>query len=187
MKQLLTKQSRIIHRWLASCFTVLIFIWIGESIFLPSFFKEGMPAIVSDIPIQNSTISTTPLSFEQAKKAFMEQKPQGIQSFDEVDEIDYFPVLDIYRFKNTKRFFEWHFNARDGEIIKYGFDKNQFIAKQGYLEWLSPWLGRLIKGTLAILTRILGLTGFCLVLLPFFTKIHRKLSSLKITNSANGN
>ena len=47
------------------------------------------------------------LSLEEAKKLFFQQHPSGISLPSEIDEITYLPENSVYRFANTKRFFEW--------------------------------------------------------------------------------
>ncbi len=124
-----------------------------------------------NIPVETTTKKAdSPLSLEQAMQAFMAQHPKGIQSFDEVDEIDYFPGMDIYRFENTKRFFQWYLDARDGSLIKYGFNASQFLEQQGFLGWLHPWIGNPIKLSSTLLTLILVGSGFVLFLSPFLAR-----------------
>ena len=171
---LLLKWSRKLHRWIGLYVVVLTVIWVIEAISLPPVFSAGLPAINSDVPAQPSTTKVNPpLSLEQAMNAFMAQHPKGIQSFDDVDEIDYFPAKAIYRFQTTKRFFEWYLTAHDGVLVKYGFNVNQFLEQQGFLAWLHPWLGNLIKLSSMLFTLILIGSGFFLFLNSFSEKANR--------------
>ncbi|HAA30508.1 MAG TPA: hypothetical protein DDW76_37555 [Cyanobacteria bacterium UBA11369] len=171
LKQWLLHGSRKLHRWIGLYIVVLTLIWVVEAIALPPIFSAGLPGIDNNIPVETTTKKAdSPLSLEQAMQAFMAQHPKGIQSFDEVDEIDYFPGMDIYRFENTKRFFQWYLDARDGSLIKYGFNASQFLEQQGFLGWLHPWIGNPIKLSSTLLTLILVGSGFVLFLSPFLAR-----------------
>ncbi|MEM8641046.1 MAG: hypothetical protein AAGG51_19870 [Cyanobacteria bacterium P01_G01_bin.54] len=179
MKKILLKQSRRIHHWVSFYVVLIALIWIIESLIIPPFFNAGMPVITSDRPTPIPTEEAeSPLTFEQAQKVFMAQNPPGIQSFEEVDEIDYFPALNIYRLKNNKRFFEWHLNAYNGALTEYGFNQQQFVMQKGYMGWLHPWLGYVVKHFSSLLSLILVGSGCLLLLSPLLIKMSQHQKSL---------
>lgn len=171
VKQFLSKWSRTIHRWVGLYMAIIVTIYFVETLVLPPAFGAGLPSIDGKPPTQYVAENTRPiLSIEQVNQAFISQHPVGIDSFHEVDAITYLPAAKIYRFENQKRFFEWYIDARNGEILKYGFNTAMFLEEKGVLGWLSPWVHDLIELPFLAILLILASSGVYLFISPFLPK-----------------
>ena len=166
---MMLKWSRKLHRWLGLYLIILTLIWLTEAIALPIFFSAGLPTIDNTLPTSIISSNTTTLSLEKAIQVFLAQRPDGINSADEIDSITYFPNQNLYRFENQTRYFDGYINAQSGELLKYGFNVGRFLEQQGFLRWLHPWIGTLIQSSSMLLTLILGASGFMLFIYPFMT------------------
>ena len=171
LKQFFSKSSRIIHRWIGLYFATTVIIYMIEAFILPVIFSANLPNIDGKSPLadisENMSVS---LSLEEAKKLFFQQHPSGISLPSEIDEITYLPENSVYRFANTKRFFEWYTDAHTGKIIKYGFKVNMFLEEKSLFGWFRPWIHDLLELPILLLIVILSVTGVYLFITPFLKK-----------------
>lgn len=97
LKFRLLKWSRKIHKWIGVYVGILTMIWLVEMIVLPLIFNLGLPIV--DGPPLTAQGDSAPLSLPQALQSFMGQRPDGIASVAELDEMAYLPANGVYRFK----------------------------------------------------------------------------------------
>ena len=170
-KQFLSKSSRTIHRWVGLYFATTVMIYMIEALTLPVIFSSNLPTIDGNPPLpvisENASIS---LSLEEAKKLFFKQNPIGISSPSDIDEMTYLPASSVYRFENTKRFFEWYTDGHTGKIIKYGFKVNMFLEEKSLFGWFRPWIHDLLELPMLLLILILSVSGVYLFMVPFLNK-----------------
>lgn len=171
VKQLLSKWSRTIHRWVGLYMAIIVTIYFVETLALPPTFGAGLPNIDGKPPTQAVAENTRSiLSIEQVNQAFISQQPAGIDSFDEVDAITYLPDAKMYHIENRKRFFEWYVDARSGEILKYGFNTAMFLEEKGVLGWLSPIVHDIIELPFLAILLTLASSGVYLFVSPFLPR-----------------
>ncbi|MEM7717169.1 MAG: hypothetical protein AAF349_27075, partial [Cyanobacteria bacterium P01_A01_bin.68] len=108
-------------------------------------------------------------------------KPPGLNSEDEIDEITFFTTAKIYRFSNSDKLYEWYIDASTGEIVKYGFNVTDFLELKGLLGWLYPWIHNTIEFSFLFFMTTLGITGVYLFIYPFLIKNR----SEKVTSTDN--
>ncbi|NDJ17907.1 PepSY domain-containing protein [Myxacorys almedinensis] len=162
--QWLIKLARRLHRWVGLYVIGLTLIWVIEAIAVPRVFSAGLP-IIDELPPEPTAANTsTVLSREQATRILMAHSPAVAN---QIDEIAYLPLIQVYRFENHQRFFEWFMDAHTGKVLKYGFNAGNFLQQKGFLGWLHPWVGNLIKLPSALLTLILVISGFYLFVSSF--------------------
>jgi len=107
LKQWLTTWSRKIHRWIGLYFTLIVTLYLIESLMLPAIFGEGLPTIDGTPTTHAAAANTaTLLSRQEASQCFRSQQPQGLKSWEDITEITYLPQADLYRFANRDRYFE---------------------------------------------------------------------------------
>jgi len=143
--QRLSSGFRILHRWLGLGIIILTLIWLAEAIALPSILAADSPTIDNRLPMSTVADDVPTFSLQQATQALLNHHLEGIDSVNNIDAITYFPDQNIYQFKNQTQYFEGYINAQTGELLKYGFNAEDFLAQQGFLKWLHPWLGSLVQ------------------------------------------
>ena len=173
IRQRLSKEFRALHRWLGLGVVILVLIWGVEAIALPPILGAGSSTIDRTLPASKLSDDIPILSLQRAMQVLLDQQLKGIDSVNKIDVITYFPKQNIYQFKNQAQYFEGYLNAQTGELLKYGFNAEDFLAQQGFLKWLHPWLGSLIQSVSFLLTLVLMISGFYLFLIPFLTKMSR--------------
>ncbi|MEM9507327.1 MAG: hypothetical protein AAGA16_06510 [Cyanobacteria bacterium P01_E01_bin.35] len=166
LKQLFAKWSRKVHRWIGLYFALVVLIYTIEAFSLPTVFGAGLPSVDGYSP--NAAIDNTELlSIDHATQIFQEHHPQGVDSWDEIDEIAYLPQAGVYRFANTERYFEWYLNASSGELLKYGFKASPFLEEQSLFGWWHPWIHDFVEFPMLLLLFSLAVSGVYLFALPF--------------------
>jgi hypothetical protein len=170
IKQFFSKWSRTIHRWVGLYFALVISIYLTEMFILPSMFSAGLPIVDGKPPAQTIKGAETLLSLEQAQQAFWNQNPAGIHSPNEIDKITFLPASNIYQFEDTDQLFEWYIDARDGKILKYGFNVTDFLEYRGLLGWLSPLIHNVVEMSFLFFMTTLAITGVYLFIYPFLLK-----------------
>lgn len=171
LKFRLLKWSRKIHKWIGVYVGILTMIWLVEMIVLPLIFNPGLPVV--DGPPLTAQGDSAPLSLQQALQSFMGQRPDGIASAAELDEMAYLPAKGVYRFAVKERFLEWYVGAGTGKILEYGFDSNRFLMKKGMLGWIHPFVSKVVKTPFEFLFIFLAVTGLYIVFYPRKKKINR--------------
>ncbi|HHP7245978.1 MAG TPA: hypothetical protein ACFE0H_14960 [Elainellaceae cyanobacterium] len=174
IRQRLSNGFRALHRWLGLGVVILTVVWVVEAIALPPILGAGSPTIDNRLPMSTVADEVPTFSLQQATQVLLNHHLEGIDSVNKIDAITYFPNQNIYQFKNQTRYFEGYINAQTGELLKYGFNAEDFLAQQGFLKWLHPWLGSLVQSISFLLTLILLISGFYLFLTPFRTKKARR-------------
>jgi len=170
-KQWLSKWSRTIHRWVGLYFALIVLLYLAEFIILPITFSEGLPTVDGTPPVREALQNDRELlSFDQASQAFLNQKPPGMNSLDEINAISYLPGSKLYRFENSDRYFEWYVDAHSGKLLKHGFKTDLFLEDKGILGWLNPWLHDLIEAPMLVLLVSLAISGIYLFISPFLAK-----------------
>ncbi|MDJ0590611.1 MAG: hypothetical protein QNJ72_11535 [Pleurocapsa sp. MO_226.B13] len=182
LKQLFAKWSRKIHRWIGLYFALVVMIYTIEAFSLTAVFGAGLPTVDGSPPTSAFAIADL-LSIDRAVQIFQERHPQGVDSWDEIDEIAYLPQAGVYRFANTKRYFEWYLDASSGELLKYGFKAAPFLEEKSLFGWWHPWIHDFVEFPMLLLLFSLAVSGVYLFVLPFFSKRNSETDSmLKDTN-----
>jgi hypothetical protein len=171
VKQVLSKWSRTIHRWIGLYFAAIVLLYFTEFLVLPAVFSEGLPTVDGTPPIHTAlSESQNLLSFDRATQTFIDQNPKGIHSADEIDAISYLPNSGLYRFEDHDRYFEWYIDAQSGEVLKFGFKTDLFLEDKGILGWLNPVVHEVIEFPMLLLLVSLAISGVYLFITPFLLK-----------------
>jgi hypothetical protein len=171
VKLFFSRWSRTIHRWVGLYFALIVLVYVSESLLLPALFSEGLPTVDGTPPLHGKlTNNQNRLSLEQATQAFLDQKPQGITTLDELDAIGYLPNAGLYRFENSDRYFEWYTDAQTGKLLKYGFKTDLFLEDKGIFGWLNPTVHKVIEFPMLLFLVSLAISGVYLFLSPFLLK-----------------
>ena len=173
IKQRISNGFRRLHRWLGLSVVILTLIWGIEALALPPLLAADSPQIDNRLPMSTVVDAVPPFSRQQATQALLNQHLEGIGTVSEIDAITYFPKLNIYQFKNQTQHIEGYINAQTGELLKYGFNTEAFLAQQGLLKWLHAGLGNLIQVVSLLVTLTVVISGSYLFLNPFWVKKFR--------------
>ena len=161
--------SRKLHKWIGLYVSILTMIWMTEMAVLPAFFNQGLPVIKDAVPARVKPEKTS-LSFEHVLQAFMKNRPVGIISAEDMDEISYLPDHGVYRFATSDTCIEWYVAAESGEILDYGFNANRFVMTKGMFGWLHPMIAQIIRAPFELLFVALAVTGCHVVVYPWMKK-----------------
>ncbi|MGD1918608.1 MAG: hypothetical protein ACFCAD_06805 [Pleurocapsa sp.] len=169
LKQLLTKGSRKIHRWIGLYFAVVVLIYTVEAFSLTAVFGAGLPTIDGSPPVATVEIMEL-LDIAQATQTFKNLQPEGVNDWNEINEIAYLPQAGVYRFADTERYFEWYLDASSGELLKYGFKAAPFLEEKSLFGWWQPWIHNFIEFPMLLLLFSLAISGVYLFAMPFMNK-----------------
>ena len=164
---------RVLHRWLGLGVVILTLVWVVEAIALPPILAADLPTIDHTLPVSTTPDTVPTFSVHQAIQAILNLHLDGIDSVDKIDAITYFPKLNIYQFENQAQYLEGYINAQTGELLKYGFNAEDFLAQQGLLKWVHTGLGNLIQSVSLLVTLTVVISGCYLFLNPFWVKKFR--------------